>query len=68
MDNELLVAANILWEISNNNNKCCQICRVYNTPAWRKYALYTQLCNRCGIRMKNNKIIIKLISIKKLKR
>jgi hypothetical protein len=68
MDNEILEAANILWSINNNNIKCCQICKVYSSPAWRKYAYYTQLCNKCGLHMKNNNIIIKLIDVKRIKK
>lgn len=50
MEVEILEAASIIWDIRNNNQKCCQICKTYETPQWRRLPnYYTVLCNRCAI-------------------
>lgn len=56
-DPSIICAAGILWSIQYKNKKCCQLCKAHQAPLWRKFKHYTELCNRCGIRMKSYKKI-----------
>ena len=48
--NEIIEAANILWNI-HYVNKTCQICLTKKTCLWRKNKVFECLCNRCALRI-----------------